>query len=321
MDTRLNVSSITEDKESNQVQEIFPLTSKRLTALAEAFCSSLAPAIRLKFDQVPFEKVVQKWVKTIETDWPNFPSPAESFMRFIAQSLVPGRDSADHLNTLQVSDLYLAYLCTRSDQKEQAIFVFKKRVLPELIRFLSRLNYSTAQIEQIKAHLLERLFVGHADKEPLIEQYIGRCTLSEWLCVIACRAARRFELHAREQQGGEESKEKQDLLKQVFKEPLLVALKEAFQSLSYRQRAILQYHYLDQLTVDQIAQIYKVERVSVSLWLSEARSKVRACLRRYFVEQFDLSPVESDRLIRLFNDQPRVSLSNKGLLFKFDKGM
>jgi RNA polymerase sigma-70 factor (ECF subfamily) len=61
------------------------------------------------------------------------------------------------------------------------------------------------------------------------------------------------------------------VLKRRYARDFATALEHAFARLSDRERALLQLHLVDRLSIDSLGELYKVGRSTAARWLSSAR--------------------------------------------------
>jgi RNA polymerase sigma-70 factor (ECF subfamily) len=64
------------------------------------------------------------------------------------------------------------------------------------------------------------------------------------------------------------------LLKEHYGSEFHASLEEAWHTLEPRERNIIRQHHLDQLTIDQLAVVYRVNRATAMRWLAKARDQL-----------------------------------------------
>ncbi len=90
------------------------------------------------------------------------------------------------------------------------------------------------------------------------------------------------------------------------------AFSDAIASLSERDRLILRFNLVDGVSLDRVAEMYRVSQSTVSRWLAAARCSIREQVERAFAERLGLQPGESVSLTALIASDFDISLA--GLL-------
>jgi RNA polymerase sigma-70 factor, ECF subfamily len=199
------------------------------------------------------------------------------------------RDDAEtRLEDLHDKDLYLAYAL--ADGNEAALRVFESELVPQIDVALRRLRLAGGTADEVKQALRFELL---ADERKRIADYAGRGELAAWLRVSATRKA----LKSVRKQGKEESLDEILLdhwpnashgpeskhIRSQYTEELKKAIREAFGALEVRQRNLLRQHILDELTIDDLARLYRVHRATCARWLADARADLSKHTRKKLV--------------------------------------
>jgi RNA polymerase sigma-70 factor len=123
------------------------------------------------------------------------------------------------------------------------------------------------------------LLVG--DGSPKIADYAGRGELVGWLRVTATRKALSLLRKTNREEslddvlldhwpdtGGDPSEQH---LRAKYAAELKRAIHQAFADLEVRQRNLLRQHILDELTIDDLARLYRAHRATCARWVADAR--------------------------------------------------
>lgn len=250
------------------------------------------------------------------TSWPQIPVSAEKFAQFLGRQL-PSEAALRELAGLRARDLYLVCALGLGDRTAQTIFEgeYMQRVRHALLQF----GTSEPGIADIKQNLYGRL-LEKRDGTVVRLSYGGRGDLGSWLCTCAIReAGQRHKKQQRElalEHASEEilrdlhsSPEVATLtgrLKQVFQE----SFKEAIATLSSRERNLLRYHFLAELSIDQIGAIYRIHRATAARWVAKAQERLVKKTRELFVLRAQVNAESLPRIMELIESQLSVNLGN-----------
>jgi RNA polymerase sigma-70 factor, ECF subfamily len=251
--------------------------------------------------------------------WPTVELSVDSFVqcaRRLADRAGPSPASAP-LSERAAADLYLACAC--SEQKSAALAAFDHHYLSHVTSFLTHMRPDAAFVDECRQVLREKLFVGAA---PKIAEYTGRGSLLGWLRVVTVRTAlnlkrRRTEVldGARGAPRGEPEPAIEpalDYLKDRYRDAFKAAIEDSFAVLSSEQRNLLRLHFLDGMTLHQLATLFHVHRATVARWIAQTREQVLNGTRVHLQRQLALETAELDSMMRLFDS--RLELSVRHLL-------
>jgi RNA polymerase sigma-70 factor (ECF subfamily) len=181
-------------------------------------------------------------------------------------------------------DLVLAHASAAGDPV--AVAVFEQELLAPARGVIQRYTRDPARTDEVLQQLRIHLLVADGDAPPRITRFDGRAALGAWVAMCAARLA----LHAlrRERNQREVAIEWSEALAALpaadpVVEQLRVrhaarfadALRAACLELPRRQRAILRLLFVENATVDEIAAIYAVHRVTVWRWVQDARATLQ----------------------------------------------
>lgn len=224
------------------------------------------------------------------------------------------------------ADVFLAIALAAGDPG--AVRAFEERFVPLMDHALRRLRLPAGTVDELKQVLRFDLLVG--DGAPKIADYAGRGELAAWLRVTATRralsAVRRTGRAAREESlddmllehwpdatPGPESKH----LRAKYTAELKRAIREAFAALEVRQRNMLRQHVLDELTIDDLARLYRVHRATCARWLADARADLGKGTRKRLIAALGLQFREVESLLRFLDSDIELSISR---IFHSDRG-
>src|SRR5439155_126690 len=161
----------------------------------------------------------------------------------------------------------------------------------------------------VRQVLRAKLFTAAGGGPGKISEYGGKGPLGAWVRVVAVRAALNLKPRSREVLGfaqdfaGEALVARSDpelrYMKGRYRAELQNAFEEALTALPARNRTVLRLHYVDGLTLDRIAPLYRVTRSTVHRWITEAREQVFEDTRQRLRQALRVSPVELESLVEL----------------------
>jgi RNA polymerase sigma-70 factor (ECF subfamily) len=240
---------------------------------------------------------------------------AERFVRYLAVRWPDGEPVDGWLAALPAPDLFLACAC--ADGGREALAMFEAELMSRVPGFLLRTRAPQAVVEEVCQILREKLFVAPPGGVPKIASYTGRGTLESWLRVLAVRTAvdlRRVRVETpAERDDDRESHESHpdpeiDFLKTRYRDAFNDALRSSLATLSGEHRNLLRLHFVDGLTLDQLATFFHIHRATVSRRVAAAREAIRDQVRAVLQERLGLPPHEFESLFRILRSQLDVSL-------------
>jgi RNA polymerase sigma-70 factor (ECF subfamily) len=98
-----------------------------------------------------------------------------------------------------------------------------------------------------------------------------------------------------------------DYLRPRFQAEFKTAFEHAIRSLAPRERVLLKHHFLDGLSMDDLAVLYQVHRTTTFRWFTRARQRLLSRTRQALAAQLSLSRSELDSLMQLIDSQLDVS--------------
>ncbi|MBI5543117.1 MAG: sigma-70 family RNA polymerase sigma factor [Deltaproteobacteria bacterium] len=239
----------------------------------------------------------------------------ETFLAYLAARL-PAHEPLKALAAVQAADLLLACACARGDA--DAIAEAEHRLLPRIARTLRRAASNQDGVEDLTQLLRVKLFVREAERPPRISEYSGRGPLVSWLSATATRLA--IDLKRTDKAsvslddglaeslplGGDGAEVR--LVRGQAQQELQQALRTALAELSARDRTLLRFQHVDQLSFDQIGAFYRVHKSTVCRWLAAAREQVLRRSQALLSERLNLNPSELHSLMRVAHSQLNLSV-------------
>jgi RNA polymerase sigma-70 factor (ECF subfamily) len=245
--------------------------------------------------------------------WPDVQVSAADFANHLALHLGLSSEAAESLGT-RAGDLYLALGAARGDAA--AISVIDRTCIAQVDAALHGMLPSS-EIDDLKQQLRHRLFIGTSGS-PKILDYAGRGELRAWVRASAVRAAISV-LRSRKR----EHMHQQDLwiaaprigvdptidhLRPRLQVEFRAAFETALGSLETRERNLLKHHFLDGLSTDELAVLYRVHRATAFRWLARARERLLSQTRQALAARMSLRRSEVDSVMRLVDSQLEVSV-------------
>jgi RNA polymerase sigma-70 factor (ECF subfamily) len=237
--------------------------------------------------------------------WPAIDVPFDAFAARIAAA------EGDHL-----ADLYLA--CALSAADPAALAEFDQRFLGAVRTAVARIDSSPDFVAEVQQILRERLLVGPRAK---IRDYRGAGALAGWVRTAAVRTAINLRRSARREVPraalDEPSPPAFDpvcapeiaLLRRRHGAQVDAALRRAFAELGPHDRLLLQFYYVDGMTLARIAAIERIGTSTVFRRLQAATQAVLAGVQGELADRLALSGDSLDSLIGCVQDELDLSLS------------
>jgi RNA polymerase sigma-70 factor (ECF subfamily) len=235
--------------------------------------------------------------------WPGVEVAADAFARHVASRVPDGAELESTLAALNLADLYLACGCVEG--VAAAVDTFNARLMSQIGAFVARVASGRDFVDEVAQRLRVKLLVGANGEAPRIGQYGGRGSLESWVCAAAIRVA--LDLHRGPAAGASADVDELplpgpgdpelDYLRHEYADHFRTATADAFGVLSARERTLLRLYYLERLTLDKIAPIYRVHATTVMRWLGEARESILGESRRLLRERLSLSESEVAALL------------------------
>jgi RNA polymerase sigma-70 factor (ECF subfamily) len=289
-------------------------TSARLSARLAAYMAGPAGSVPAFPEET--EACLRELLAAGRDAWPLLPLSDDECLRYIAERIPEGAVLPDALKSIQAADLHLACACVLG--KPGALASFERHCLAKLPAVLSRFSTSNEFHDEVRQAVRERLFVSNSGGRVRIEDYGGRGPLAGWVRVVMVRLA----LDLLRSRGKHPHPVEDDVLQGLVvvadsELGLLVerhgpqvkaAFREAFAALAPRERNLLRLHYLDGLTIDELAVMKRIHRSTVARRIIRCCELLSAHAHRLLVEQLGITDSQVDSLMRLLRSQVDLSL-------------
>lgn len=235
---------------------------------------------------------------------------------------------ADHVQSLDgeavqrfAADLYLAAACLAGEARAIARFV--DEILPGARTAISGVERSPAFVDDCMQRLHVTLLVGDSGAARLA-QYAARGPLRAWVAIAATRIAlmqRRSQQRAREVAIDDDAAwphalaalpvhdPELALVKRQYASAFADAFRDAIAALEPRQRTILRMSFAENLSIDEIGDVYAVHRATAARWIQRACEVLFEETRRLLAARLALSKTELDQMAALVRSQLDLSLS------------
>jgi RNA polymerase sigma-70 factor, ECF subfamily len=236
---------------------------------------------------------------TSDLEWSEAKAPA-ALALCQGRALWPGVDIRDedffaHLARIEIegdgvtrfgSDLFLACACLAGDVT--ALRTFQRVLMPVIERHLVRAGLCKPEAREDLAQVLVTWLL--AGPRPRLARYRGQGPLLAWLKVVASRRALRLAARQRPWPARLDEKTAMRLAangpdpemgaaRGALRTDFQRALDVSVTALSDHARSILRMHYVERLTLDDIAAHHGVHRATVARWLAGIRATILAQVR------------------------------------------
>lgn len=221
--------------------------------------------------------------------WPADGISAEQFIAHVARVLPNAADVLAASESFRAEDFLLVVQALAGGKRAQAQII--KTHLSRVADFVAKLDRSPAFADDVRQELAMLLFtpqgVGHegAARESKLLGYSGKGPLAAFLRTVAVRTAQNMRRGKRALLSDEGQVDAVDTLSRSPERKAVDVdqahafgerLREAILHLTDHDRALLKAHYLDGLTLEQVAAQFGISRATAARHLAHARSQVLA---------------------------------------------
>jgi RNA polymerase sigma-70 factor (ECF subfamily) len=271
-----------------------------MTQLAFAFASQLAEGRSLDVTQAELQAILERLVDASRSAWPDLQIGAEEFVRYIAARVSPDETIRDALGAFHVTDLYLACGCAMGNVK--AIAAFDAHYIAKLSSAVARPARGTGDGDEIAQRLRVRMLVGDGRRPPRIGSYSGRGPLGRWIRIAATRLT--ADLHRlapptfdSTSPDATPSDAERAYVIQRYGDEFANALESALRQLTRRARALLRLHFLEGVSVTQIATNQAVSARTIQRRLAAIERQIVANLQSVLAKRLALSSTQLESLL------------------------
>ena len=279
--------------------------------LGAAFVARLPAELRGNVDDA-VEHELAALVARAQGEAPGVALDPLAFVAYLAERVTFDVHGRPKLPVLHAGDLWIAFGCVEQDQA--ALAMFEQRFAPEIKQALQR-SFEPALADDAELRLRERLLLVAADESPRLASFAGRGSLAGWLRAAAVRTA--IDLMRSRREIASDPTTLGDIdavdpllasLKQRYRDEFKTAFNEAAKQLTDRERTLLRYRFLDDLSIDEIGLLYRVHRATVARWIAAIRESLFEATRARLMATLKISESEVDSVLRLIDSQLDISI-------------
>jgi RNA polymerase sigma-70 factor, ECF subfamily len=248
---------------------------------------------------------------------PHRPVRRDVLIERIADVLAAGDEPPDRetLMRLNAADLYLALALAGKDMR--ALEIAESELMPAVRQSVGRIDANAGFVDEVSQRVREKLLVGDGTTPPTIVQYRGTGPLARWVRVVASRIALDLKrVDVRIESESEEalaqmpaaSDPELEVLWRTCADEYKAALAEAFASLSRRERNLLRQRYLDDLTIEALGRLYRVNPTTTFRWLKQIEERLAVATRTALMTKLAISESQVHSMERLVASHLELSL-------------
>lgn len=279
--------------------------------LADTFAARLPADLRGRCADVEPELVAL--VARARAEAPDVELEPHVFVAYVADRAPLDAAGRPALHSLRAGDLWIACGCVTGSHS--ALAAFEARYAPELGAALRR-SFDPGLAQDAELRLRDRLLLVADDDTARLGSYSGRGDLRAWLRAAAVRTAidlmrARREVPVDPSSLGDLGAADDPLLgalKQHYRDEFRIAFGEAARALTDRERTLLRYRFVDGLSADEIAVLYRVHRATASRWIAAIREGLFEATRARLMARLTISDHEVDSVLRLIDSQLDISI-------------
>lgn len=259
--------------------------------------------------------LVRAAVATARAAWPTIELTDDAFLAHLRARVPSDVPLEAALPDLHASDLYLACACARGDRG--ALAAFELHHLSAVDGALRRLGLDADAVSEVKQRVRRALFIAEIGP-PRIASFAGRGALRSWVRVLAVHDAFAMMRERRHPVVDDEDRlvdlacagatPEVEYLKQLYRREFERAFRDAIQALADRERTLIRQHFLDGVTVIELARLYRVHRVTAARWLADTRDDLLASTRARLMERLEVPASEIESILRLVLSRLEISL-------------
>jgi RNA polymerase sigma-70 factor (ECF subfamily) len=282
-----------------------------VSELVGAFVARLPVELRDSNALAEVGRELDAVVARARAEVPGVELDAVGFVVYVAERVTFDTKGLPVLRTLHAGDLWIAFGCVT--RHAGALEAFEVRFGAEIKNALRR-SFEVALAEDAELKLRDKLLLVGEDESPRLASYAGRGSLGPWLRAAAIRTAIDL-MRARRELPSDPAV--LDLgavdpvlasLKQRYREEFHVAFREAAEVLTDRERTLVRYRFVDNLSIDEIGVLHRVHRATVARWLAAIRESLFEGTRARMMERLAITESEVDSVLRLIDSQLEISL-------------
>ncbi len=242
--------------------------------------------------------------------------PLQAFVEALARLPQPLADLSDE------AAAELALAVGAAAHSPRALRLLERDYFSLIPAALASMKLDPQRVDDVAQEVRQKLLVGDP---PKILKYAGRGSLRGLIKVSATRAAisvlRRTQretdpLSSREEPGEAELDPERAILKEHYRPAFRKSFELAIGQLSPRERNLLRLHFLERVTLEQLAAMYGVSRSTIVRQLAALRESIAQRTKRELGQQLTLPAGELESILDLVRSRFDVSVG--GLLRTLD---
>lgn len=246
--------------------------------------------------------------------WPDVSYDADAFSAALGARWDTQSDPTTWVRRLHAADLFLAQACVAHDVA--ALAAFKDEILGPARRRLLASKELSSFVREAEQQLLVRLVAPIDGSEAKLSTYRGDGPLIAWVRIALTRLA----INLRETSGRQQTLDgdvveplaegdpELELLRQTYAGELEAGVKAALAAAGAEERTLLRMHFMDGLSVAEIAALFRVTPRTIQRRIAEARTAILDRLREGFRERFGGNTSLFATLVRLMGADLNLSL-------------
>lgn len=303
-----------------------------LGTLSQSFLANLPRSTLSAWEGIPdLERRLEGFVEAACSCFSELKLDGPKFVAHLAARW-PADQAPDAITkAINLGDLYLAAACVH--RCPGAAEALERHCLRHVPAILSYLNRGADFVQEVQQTLRERLLTAPSGGQSKLADYAGRGALLMWVRAAAVRTAlnqldraavrkkvddgdERILRNSTATSGSPTHDPELAAIKEDARPEVRIALDEALRKLTREQRTLLRLYYVEGLRVDELGELLKVNKSTVSRRLADARAAIQRELRKSLARRIKLTPSEVDSFVKLVASQLDISLPN--LLLSLD---
>jgi RNA polymerase sigma-70 factor (ECF subfamily) len=267
--------------------------------------------------QADLQTALEEVIRVTRERWPDIPIDPTDFAEYLGERAACDTDPITALRKMRVEDLYLA--CGCANGSPSAMRWLETNLLSKLPARIVQATRRPDVVDETLQVLREKLFLCPVGGRPRIAQYAGHGALENWVRMAALRTALDLLAAEKPHESLESSLDgisagiagtdlELDYIKARYRATFVTAFRETVAALPDRERNLLRFQYIDELTPERIGRIYGVHRTTAMRWVATAQEHLLHGIRGALMKQLQITETECDSLLNLVRSRLPVTL-------------
>jgi RNA polymerase sigma-70 factor, ECF subfamily len=244
--------------------------------------------------------------------WSTLALSESQWRQLLANQLRVSTDMVAHLQALHAADFFLA--CALVERVPSALPEFERQYMTRIREYVLKVTVERQAVDDIAQQLRESMLVGKAGALPTIASYSGKGALGGWVRVAAVRLAlnRKRSVPAADVSDDVPALAHDPELAYLHAQAQATfqqAFRAVLESLVPEQRNLLRLHYLQGLSLDQIASLLGAPRSTLGRHLQAARAEILAQTSARLTREHGLSATAVASMVRKAASQMHVTFT------------